>query len=339
MKYLKNLFLLVFSLIFCIVALEFCLTKLFPKFDPSCRFAYYTNPDGVILGPKNFKGYQVDNSGDFDFRISINKYGFRDKKDLSKSSYDNIFVVGDSFSFGYGVREKERFSNFLEFYLNDRVYNIAIPGNFNDYEKLIKYAIKNGARIKKLIIGVCMENDLADYSSNMNKQRAYISSHGMAFNYINYIKNILEKKSTTYNIIAYIAHQNEYLKNILINLGIINDVEMAVSKGNLNEFIIKSSFLKLKEISNGFDVIILIIPSRSLWMGGHKNTEKLIHDRFVTLIRDGGLPVVDMRPIFECEGNPLQYHFPNNGHWNANGHKLAANAIAKYIKESNFLNR
>jgi hypothetical protein len=46
------------------------------------------------------------------------------------------------------------------------------------------------------------------------------------------------------------------------------------------------------------------------------------------------LNVLDMRNIFESDGGQLGYHFKNDGHWNASGHKLAGTSLAEFISAS-----
>ena len=40
---------------------------------------------------------------------------------------------------------------------------------------------------------------------------------------------------------------------------------------------------------------------------------------------------IDLRTEFENAGNPLHFHFTNDGHWNESGHALAASVIAKHF--------
>jgi hypothetical protein len=48
------------------------------------------------------------------FARQFNDKGFRDPKNLQESAKTDWFVLGDSFSFGSGVKEEQRFSNLLE---------------------------------------------------------------------------------------------------------------------------------------------------------------------------------------------------------------------------------
>jgi hypothetical protein len=53
----------------------------------------------------------------------------------------------------------------------------------------------------------------------------------------------------------------------------------------------------------------------------------------VALLRQAGLQVVDVRAQFEQGARPLSFHFPYDGHWTAEGHRIAAAALARAIGE------
>src|SRR5439155_23892911 len=99
----------------------------------------------------------------FQLDIHFNQYGLRDAKDLNRSTTNDLFAVGDSFTMGWGVRDDERFSGVLEKMLHRPVFNVASPENILGYARLLRYACQHGAHVRHLILGVCMENDLRDY--------------------------------------------------------------------------------------------------------------------------------------------------------------------------------
>src|SRR5947207_2834778 len=148
----------------CLLLLEFIVRALFPFFSPRAQIPFHATEDNFFLGPISQQVRQATPKGDYNVRVSFNQYGFRDTKDLRDSSERDIFVVGDSFSMGWGVEENQRYSNLLENKLARRVFNISIPEDIRGYSKLVKYAEKCGGKVRNLIIGVCLENDLRDYS-------------------------------------------------------------------------------------------------------------------------------------------------------------------------------
>ena len=66
---------------------------------------------------------------------------------------------------GWGVEEGERYSDVLDAKLRESVYNVSIPTDLLGYARLVDYARDHGAPVKRLIVGVCMENDLLDYDA------------------------------------------------------------------------------------------------------------------------------------------------------------------------------
>lgn len=326
---LKNIFygilLAAVSFIISIVVIEVFIRIALPIYDPSGNVHFYYNSDHVILGVPHFKGHQWKNTGDYNVPFEINVYGLRDHKNLKESKPTDIFVVGDSFAFGFGVREEKRFSDLLQKMIDIPVFNIAIPGDFNDYKLLVNYARQHGAKINRLIVAVCMENDLMIYGTTQTTVEV-----GTRYQLAN-IKLYLTKNMAIYNMVTSLIHQNDNMKRIALSLGLIIDNMQGMSKNKYNTAILDSSFRELQKVIAGTDPVILIVPSRGLWVGDNIETESKVHDDFVALLKRSNLPFVDMRSILEAGGNPLQYHFRGDGHWNESGHAKAAEALARHF--------
>lgn len=312
-----------------VVTLEYYTRWALPQYDPRGSVVFLSDEKyEVTLGPKMMRQRQFKNTGDYDVYVDFNQYGLREKKDIAQSTGQDYFVVGASFSFGWGVNEEERYSNLLQEKLKTNVFNISTSTDFNGFAALIGYAIAHGARVKKLIVGVSMELHLRNYDEAHAPSR---SPEPIVRGSLEMVKLYLSRKSAAYVAISSVIHQNSILKGIAVRAGLLVENIAGMGKNAFSETIIGSSIHKLAEITRPYEATILIIPSRGLWVGDNIATEKAVHDGFVAGLRNAGLDVVDMRPIFEKTGSPLQFHFKNDGHWNSLGHSKAAEVLAAHI--------
>ena len=303
------------------------------------------NKDGVPISRKKGSFRQIKNTGDYNVLIKINSLGLREQKLFKTSTAEDYFVVGDSFSFGWGVEEEERFSNILdELLLNSKVFNISIPTDFNGYQKLISYAKKNGATINKLIVGVTMENDIQNYYAGLGKQseRAFTPLDRLN---LSWIKHLLQKNSASYFLLTSIIQQNSELREFFQQSGLIADNLKVVKNLMYNKERVRKSAKKLKSISSKFKTLALLIPSRGLWVGSKKNRKiaDQLHKSFISEIKKLNIDYIDLRDTMESPGSPMNLHFKHDGHWTKEAHNIAANELAKKIRfglkgYSNFIN-
>lgn len=105
------------------------------------------------------------------------------------------------------------------------------------------------------------------------------------------------------------------------------------AESDISDEAIGSSVSRLRRLIGARSAVVLIIPSRGLWVGrdDHRKTVQAAHLSFVRQLRDSAIAVVDVMPLLEREGNPLASHFAYDGHWNAKGHRIAADALAQYL--------
>jgi hypothetical protein len=297
-----------------------------PAYDPSGHVAFMLLPDGTPIGPPGAVSRLVKNTGDYDVQVKFNSLGLRDSKSIAVSGVDSIFVVGDSFGFGWGVEEAQRFSNLLEDRLGRLVFNISAgAADFDGYDHLIHYAEANGARIGTLVVSVCMENDLREYGPEEPGQVRLSTLAG--------VKNFLAEHSAVYGLAAAAIHRTPWLARAAVQTGLLSPNLAAIAESDVSDGAIKSSAARLRRLVAGRRAVILIVPSRALWVGtdAHRRQTARAHDAFVRALRQAGLKVVDVRAAFELQGNPLSLHFANDAHWTAVGHRIAADALARTI--------
>jgi hypothetical protein len=295
-----------------------------PAYNPSGRVAFTRLRDGTPIGPPGAVRRLVKNTGDYDVLVRFNSLGLRDSKSIGISGIDSIFVVGDSFAFGWGVDEAQRFSNVLEDRLGRLVFNISAgAADFDGYDHLVHYAEVNGARIGTLIVSVCMENDLREYGPDETGRKVSGTIAGA--------KAFLTEHSAIYGLMTVVVHRTPWLERAALQTGLLSSNLAAVAESDASEAAVKSSAVRLRRLVAGRRAIILIVPSRGLWVGSdaHRWLVGGTHDAFVRALRQAGLKVVDMRPIFEQQANPLSLHFANDGHWNAAGHRIAGEMLAR----------
>ena len=326
------------SLLLC----EILIRTLLPRFDPSGRVTLYQSSDqpDLYLGPRNAQLRMTKNAGDYDVSVSFNALGLRESKDYYGSDPSSYFVVGDSFSFGWGVEEDDRYSNVLQSILRVPVYNISAPSaNLRSYGTLIRYAARHGAHIRRIVVGVCMENDLANYDQG-DPPVVYGATNGTPdvksrlSHLLNIAKNKLAHDSAIYLALTTVVHQSASLRALAVRHGLITDNLAGMYRNEYFQPAIDSSVALLRHLDEQFETIVVIVPSRGLWVGPNRQEEDRVHTAFVASLRAAGVSVLDLRPVMESSADPLQFHFRNDGHWNREGHRLAAQQIARFIMET-----
>ena len=322
------------SLVVSLALLEGTVRLFFPAYDPSGQVQLVTVADGLWLGPVYRTLRQSKNTGDYDVVVRFNGHGFRDVKDVATARSGDIIVVGDSFAFGWGVEERQRFSNVFETLVHRRVFNIAIPGaDFDVYDNLLKYAESLGARVDDIVIAVSMENDLHLYGefpqSTSGSGRALASSRFPHYLTLKVAKDWLTHNSAAYLMFTTVIQQNAVLKKLAVRTHLLIPNLVGIPQNRYSQSVIESSANRLAEIAHRYKhAKILIIPSRALWVGNNRSVEDRVHREFIAALLDRDLSVTDMRHVFESDGNPLSNHFRDDGHWNPKGHRSAAEALA-----------
>jgi hypothetical protein len=305
-----------------------------PAFDPSQQVTFLAPVNGrPILGPANSTFRQVKNTGDFDVSVIFNQHGLRDNKDVSQGNAGDFYLVGDSFPFGWGVEEKERLSERLEARIGRSVHNLSVSGDLDTYAELIAYAKGLGAPVKKVILVVTMENDIADYDAQA-KAKLVSAPPARGAQILTSAKVFLTKNSALYFLATSLIHNTPWLKNIAVKLGLIRPNLAGVHAPNASPVAIRATLDRIDGIANLYDTTVVLIASRALWHGVEQAEAARVHKEVVAGLRQRGITVVDLRPAFERTGTPLDLHFANDGHWRAIGHDLAAAAIAAQLKRA-----
>ena len=300
------------------------MTRLFlPAFDPSGRFEFRHRVGSLSLGQPHTEQRQVKNTGDYDVAVSINRHGLRDAGDIAEATADDLVVVGDSVAWGWGVEAPDRFSNRLQSMTGRRVFNLATPTDLAGYEALLAYAESLGARIGRIVVAVSLETDLGSYDAAAERAEDQTQTADW--------KQWLTERSAAYLLLTTMVHQVPGLKALAVQAGAIVPNLEGLARNSYDAEAIEASAAKLQALSRRYRLLVVLIPSRALWVGDNRAVEDRIHTALVAALAARGVAVLDLRPPFEAGGAPLGFHFANDGHWNARGHRLAAEAIARCL--------
>ena len=123
----------------------------FWKYDSLLGWAHEPGQEGIFETPQ-FRTF-----------VQINENGLRDRQHSYERQNDikRILVLGDSFAWGYGVEESERFSQLLEKSLDAEVINAGVSGYSTDQE-LLWYRNEGIKYETDLVILVFAGNDVGD---------------------------------------------------------------------------------------------------------------------------------------------------------------------------------
>jgi lysophospholipase L1-like esterase len=312
-----------------------------PAFDPSGRIELSHRVGSLPLGPPGSVGRQVKNTGDYDVAVAINRHGLRDARDVAQARRDDLLVIGDSFAWGWGVEAADRFSDLLEGMTGRRVFNVATPTDLDGYAALLDYARALGADVGDVVVAVCMENDLdlydAEASADAERPPAPAPAAGGGA-LVAWLRDEagdwklwLTERSAAYVFLTTVVHQVPWLKAAAIRVGAIVPHLEGIGSSPYSAAVIESSAAKLEALSKQARLLVVLVPSRALWVGNDRVDEERVHEAFAAALVRRGVSVLDLRPKFEAGGQPLAYHFANDGHWNPLGHRLAAEEIARCL--------
>jgi len=250
-----------------------------------------------VLGYKlqqNFKGMHTQK--DFSTNITIRKEGFRD----NLPEKIDILVIGDSFTYGWGVNESKRFSNKLK---TDRnIFDAGVPGYGTcEYEKILNEFSSKLIDNSVVLIGVS-SNDVLDNSRQCLSRTVY---NGKLYEvpYRNGIPKNIHLFLSRYIRLYYVGMNYIY---ILTH----SDNDM----WNLNEINLIKILNKSRE-KNAKLIFVLI----------YKKDGIEIMQKYKNFCNQNNMTCSDTYEILKEKDD----YFEHDGHWTSKGHQKVSDLINK----------
>jgi hypothetical protein len=276
---------------------------------------------------------------------TINRLGYRGREvpTARTPGRTRIVMLGDSITFGYGVRDGETFSAVLE-EADPRleVVNLGVQGYGTDQE-LLKLEREGLAYAPDVVVlNVCLANDLLD---NAAAKSIYDGVYPKPFFRLEDGRLVRVADHVALSPprrLALLLSQRSALFNIVLDLTRVDRARYQRELAGLAEtepgepaFAVTFALVRRMDEearAGGARFVALLYPSLRDFVRPSRRAQ-----RFLDAPELSAVPVVDLRPRFEARGFTAgtfsRYSLDGNLHLTAEGHRLAAEVIREALAE------
>jgi lysophospholipase L1-like esterase len=337
---LQNLSLLIFSTVLALLLGEIALRimgrtphfvsaeqRRFWHYHPQLGWAHQPGQEGVFEAPQ------------FRIQVRINQKGLRDREHSYEhpQAMKRILVLGNSFAWGYGVEESDRFSERLETLMGVEVINAAVSGYSTD-QALLWFGSEGIKYQTDLVILTFCGNDIGDNKRQnvhtiYNKPLFLIEEGNMT------LEGVPVPKADLHIMFAHRLRQHTALFNLLISA--YKNIEAKILPNNppvtkistpRKPFEITRSLIKeIKNIAQLNGAQFMIVATDAYWYGPSEGK----YSDFIDALRADGFLVLDVAAMKEFDQSDML--IVGDEHWNSVGHEFVANEIQDYINENQLL--
>ncbi|MEQ1794022.1 MAG: hypothetical protein ABL970_07505 [Nitrospira sp.] len=310
---------------------------------------------------------------DFSYIQHVNNLGIRGKDSSFKklSHHYRVLMLGDSFTMGKGMEDNQTFSALLEVSLNQqRVCESTtfevLNGGVDSYAPVLSYLQLSGDLAPLEVDLVLLNLDLSDLlqEAAYRKEAVYDSTgeiigvpgskRPLLFN--QRIRSWIDQHTFFTRLLLF--HTNKWLgyQDLTVQ-GVVTRANPELLKYTLAEDKVNrdeqwaqifGSIAKIKKLADERSTAfaLVIYPwghqvSETEWLPGRYNfipEGATASDKYLDTIyqrsKQLGIELVDLFPAFRAYKGDAPLYFKYDMHWTAEGHKVAALALEKYLIES-----
>jgi len=344
---LINVSLIVLSILFALTLSEIALRVMhfspmyvsperdrFWKYDSLLGWAHEPGQEGRFETPQ------------FHTVVRINDKGLRDRSHSyeRQNGIKRILVLGDSFAWGYGVEESERFSQLLEKSMGVEVINAGVSGYSTDQEWLwyrsegIKYEAD-------LVILVVAGNDVGDNDQQLVSTIYYKPKFVLEDDEL-VLTGYPVPKTSPRGRFVYSLSQHSALAYFLVQryfdtLSLYGKLKVSSAHRNSpgSAMSVPTEPYKLtitiidemRDMAESRKAKFMIVTTDRWWNSPSSEN----YQDFITTLRTKNFLVLDVEsmPGFDSE----EMLIPDDGHWNQTGHEFVAEKIKALIDSHRLL--
>lgn len=286
-------------------------------------------------------------TSEFRIGVRINEKGLRDRLHSYERQDDNkrILVLGDSFAWGYGVKDGERFSERLEDALGIEVINAGVSGYSTDQE-LLWYENEGIKYETDLVILVLAGNDVGDNERQLVNTIYYkprfILQDGELVLIGTPVPETSPQGKFIYSLsqrsaLAYFLVQRYFdLRSLYAKTKDSSDrpnSPAAATDAKTEPFELTIALLdEIRNIAESQDAKFMIVTTDSWWNYPSNET----YNDLLTAMRKNGFLVLDVEslPGFDPETMIIP---KDGGHWNQSGNEFVATEVQALIETERLL--
>jgi len=280
---------------------------------------------------------------------TINRLGYRGREvtRAREAGRPRVVMLGDSITFGYGVRDDETFSAVMETLAPPlEVVNLGVQGYGTDQE-LLKLEREGLAYAPDVVVlNVCLANDLLDNAAARSiydgvYPKPYFRLEGgrlvevadhVALSPPRRVALLLSQRSALFNALLDLVHVDRarYQRELAGWM----EAEPAEPAFAVTFALVR----RMDEVTraHGSRFVALLYPSLRDFIRPSRRAQ-----RFLDAPELRGVKVVDLRPRFQAAGFNAdtfsRYSLDGNLHLTAEGHRLAARVILEVLGEAGLL--
>lgn len=342
---ITKLSLFVFSLIATLLVLELLFRMLMPGWAPMQADRSFWIYDDLLGWSHKANEKGTYNHPDFSVSVSNNPDGQRDMEYPVEriSGKNRMLVLGDSMGWGFGVELEERFSEIIESKYPDwEVINASVSGYGTDQQLL--YYKHRGAKYQPDVVLVLFHpNDVLNVS-NSYMYWHYKPKFELVNGALQLTNQPVPKPSIKQRIDRFFLGNTYFLSRLYRPLNSAYYDFRRLLRGDEKDgtnvepphveqphALIKALFLELQKatIENGSRLVVVSCPAA----GEGKPAEAAESIQHLSgALSAAGIPYLPLDQAFEGKG--ITTRFEHDRHWNADGHRLAAETIDSFLKDT-----
>ena len=373
MRWIKNFFIVFMVSLISLEGLSFVATKL-NLFLQNDTPSLYRSRDGTVYQDiaygrserEKWGAWHASNSlvrhskSCFDITMSFNEIGARDES-FSDVPPSSLFLLGDSFAEGFGVRREEMSEFLIQENLDLSVLNFGASGSFGPLQQLLIYNEYNDLPHQGVIIYLLPANDFTDNdvdawrTVDQTRYRPYFNPEGDPL-IPYYFPNAIPRDNFAggTNALKQFIKRNFWLSNAIRSALMLMRPETQKITDNayvtpsfyydateLQQTNLTLAYEAILDLASDKNALFVIIPTITDIKRYNEDPRPLSYKEsfwYQTLFRfkDRDSQRVEILDLMDyLPSQPQSLFFECDGHWNPNGNLWAANIISRFVRDQN----